>query len=145
MYFEPGPSDQDLFNELSFYTLQLRDAAFIHQHIVDAFAVQHADAITKPMAIVLGLIGLYLYLEKNFTGRQVQRAHMRLARFRRQWVAPSIPAQRAAIGVADVLAAEPGPARNAMIRRWCEDVWEDWRECRPLIVALVHRDLGIAP
>jgi len=103
----PGSSDQDHFNELSFYTLELRDPEFIHQHVVDAYAVQHAGPGTQPIAIVFGLIGLYLYLERNFTGRQVQRAHMQLARNRRRWVAPPIPLQRATIGVADVLAAPP--------------------------------------
>ena len=63
-----APSDQELYDELAFYTLELRDPEFIHQHIVDAFAVQHAGPDSKPIAIVFGLLGLYLYLEKNFTG-----------------------------------------------------------------------------
>jgi Family of unknown function (DUF5946) len=137
-------SSQDLYNELAFYTLALRDPEFIHQHIVDAYAVQHAEADTKPIAIVFGLVGLYLYVEKNFSGRQVQLAHMRMARYRRQWVAPPIPERRAAIGVADVLAAPPGSERHAMIRRWCEAVWLDWHASRPQIVAVVHQELGIA-
>ena len=86
--------------------------------------------------------GLYLYLEKNFTGRQVQRAHMQLARHRREWVAPPIPPQHATVGVADVLAAPPGPPRDAMIRSWCEAVWQDWLHARPQIVAL-GRELEI--
>ena len=137
------PSDQDLFHELSFYTLELRDPEFIHQHIVDAYAVQHAGPGSKPIAIVFGLIGLYLYLEKNFTGRQVQRAHMQLARYRRPWVAPLIPEQHAAIGVAEVLSAPPGAERNAMIRRWCEAVWQDWTPARPQIAALAQSELGV--
>lgn len=113
-------SEQDLYHELSVYTLELRDPEFIHQHVVDAFAVQHADPDSKPMALVFGLVGLYLHLEKGFTGRQVQRAHMELAHKRKQWIVPSMPeAQPAGIGVADVLAAEPGSERNAMIGRWC--------------------------
>lgn len=145
MTCDSAPSDQDLYNELSLYTLELRDPAFIHQHIVDAYAVQHAGPGTKPIAIIFGLIGLYLYLEKNFTGCQVQRAHMQLARHRRQWVAPPIPRQQAAIGVADVLAATAGSAREAMIRRWCEVVWQDWRESRSQIVALAREQLNILP
>ncbi|HET6207073.1 MAG TPA: DUF5946 family protein [Terracidiphilus sp.] len=150
MSSDPSPSgqnlsDQDLYNELAFYTLELRDPDFIHQHIVDAWAVQHAETDTKPIAIVFGLIGLYLYVEKNFSGRQVQLAHMRMARYRRQWVAPPIPERRAVIGVANVLAAPPGSERHAMIRRWCEAVWQDWHASRPQIVALAHQELGIAP
>ena len=139
------PSDQDLFHELSFYTLGLGDREFIHQHIVDAFAVQHAGPESKPIAIVFGLIGLYLYLEKNFTGRQVQRAHMQLARQRKGWIAPPIPQQHATIGVADVLAAAPGPERHDLIRRWCEAVWQDWQESRTTIVALAQAELDITP
>ena len=142
---DPALPDQDLYNRLAVYTLELGDPEFIHQHIVDAYAVQHAEADTKPIAIVFGLIGLYLSVEKNFTGRQVQLAHMRLARYRRQWVAPPIPERRAALGVADVLDTTPGPERHAMIRRWCEAVWQDWQHSRPQIVALAHQELGIAP
>jgi hypothetical protein len=138
-------SDHDLYNQLAFYTLELRDPEFIHQHIVDAFAVQHADANTKPIAIVFGLIGLYLYIEKNFTGRQVQRAHMQLARHRKQWVAPPIPPRRATIGVAAVLAAPPGPARRDMIHRWCQAVWQDWQDSRAQIVLLAKTELDIDP
>jgi hypothetical protein len=130
------PTDQELLHELSFYTLQLGDPEFIHQHIVDAYAVQNAGPGSKPIAIVFGLIGLYLHLERHFTGRQVQRAHMQLARRRRQWVAPEIPERRAGIGVADVLAAAPGPERHATIDRWCEAVWQDWQHARGQIVAL---------
>jgi hypothetical protein len=142
----PDASDQDLYDQLAFYTLELRDQEFIHQHIVDAYAVQHAGPGTKPIAIVFGLVGLYLYCEKNFTGRQVQRAHMQLAKEHRKWAAPQIPSdQRAAIGVAAVLAAAPGPSRHAMIRRWCESVWQDWQASRSQIATLVQTELGVSP
>ena len=138
------PSEQDLYNDLALYTLELRDPEFIHQHIVDAFAVQHAGPVSKPIAIVFGLTGLYLYLEKGFTGRQVQQAHMRLARKRNHWSAPPIPRERSAkIGVADVLAAEPGPERHAVIRGWCEAVWQDWQHARREIAALARDLLGV--
>lgn len=138
-------SDQQLYDDLAFYTLELRDPEFIHQHIVDAYAVEHASPESKPISIVFGLIGLYLYLEKNLTGRQVQRAHMRLARNRRQWIAPAIARQRAPIGIADVVATPPGSERNAMIRRWCEAVWLNWQHSRAEIVALAKTELGVEP
>lgn len=138
------PSEQELLNELALYTLELRDPDFIHQHIVDAWAVQHAGQSSKPIGVVFGLIGLYLYLEKNFTGRRVQLAHMQLARRRKHWTAPPLPAQQhAAIRVADVVAAPPGPVRNAMIHRWCETVWQNWQHARPQIAALAHDLLGV--
>ena len=102
------PSDQDLYNELAFYTLAHVDPAFIHQNVVDAFAAQTAGETTKPITIVFALIGLYLYVEKGYTGKQVQRAHMQLAKFRRQWFMPALPLDRGAIRIQDVLAAAPG-------------------------------------
>jgi hypothetical protein len=41
-------SDQDLYHELSYYTLAHPDPSFIHQHIVDAYAAQHADDARRP-------------------------------------------------------------------------------------------------
>jgi hypothetical protein len=136
-------SDQDLYNELAFYTLAHRDPSFIHQHIVDAYAAQHADETSKPIHIVFALVGLYLHVEKNFTGKQVQRAHMQLARHRRQWTPPPMPKERGAVTIADVLATAPGHQRDAMIHRWCESAWEAWQESRNQIVDLVRNELGI--
>jgi hypothetical protein len=134
-----APSDQDLYNQLAFYTLELRDPEFIHQHIVDAWAVQNAGPHSQPIALVFGLIGLYLHLEKNFTGRQVQQAHMQLARRRKPWTAPPLPpGQQAQVRVADVLAAAPGPQRNTMIHSWCRAVWQEWQHARPEIEALAR-------
>jgi len=137
------PSDQELYNELSFYTLAHGDPAFIHQNVVDAFAAQHAEESTKPITIVFALIGLYLHVEKGFTGKQVQRAHMQLAKYRRQWFMPALPLDRGAIRIQDVLAVAPGPARDAMIRKWCESAWQPWSASRQQIVDLAKGELGV--
>ena len=135
---------QDLYNELAFYTLAHGDPAFIHQHVVDAFAVQHADATSKPIAVVFGLVGLYLHLEKGFTGRQVQIAHMRLAARRKQWPQVPLPDFRGDITIAEVLAMNEGPEREAMIDRWCASVWQACKECRPVIADLLKAELDIS-
>lgn len=135
--------DWDIYNELSYYTLAHPDPRFIHQHVLDAYAAQNADENSKPIGVVFGLVGLYLYVEKNFTGRQVQKAHMQLAKRRREWVRPALPKGRGAIIVKNVLAAAPGEVRDAMIRNWCESVWESWEESRGKIVELVRDELGI--
>jgi hypothetical protein len=137
------PSDQELYNELAFYTLAHGDPAFIHQNVVDAFAAQTAGPSTKPITIVFALIGLYLHVEKGFTGKQVQRAHMQLAKYRRQWFMPALPLDRGAIRIQDVLAVAPGPARDAMIRKWCESAWQPWSASRQQIVDLAKGELGV--
>jgi uncharacterized protein DUF5946 len=60
---------------LSAYTLTHSDPAFIHQHVVDAFAAQSADDTTKPITLTFALVGLYLHVEKGRTGRRVQLVH----------------------------------------------------------------------
>ncbi|MGB6130870.1 MAG: DUF5946 family protein [Acidobacteriaceae bacterium] len=136
-------SSRELFDELSFYTLAQPRPPFIHQLAIDAFTAQRADESTKPMAVIFALLGLYLHVEHNFTGLQVQEAHMRLARVPRSWPGLPLPRSRGMIEVSDVLAAEPGPARDAMIHAWCESVWQAWSESRQAIVELVQRELGV--
>lgn len=138
------PADQDLYNELAYYTLAHGDPAFIHQHVVDAFTAQHADENSKPIAVVFALIGLYLYLEKGFTGRQVQQMHMRLARYRKQWPRLPLPRERGDVTAADVLAEPPGQERDKMIHTWCVSVWQAWRESRPQLLELLKRELDIS-
>jgi len=136
-------ADESLFHELAFYTLERRDPEFIHQHAVDAFAAQNANEDSKPIAVYFALIGLYLYIEKGFTGRQVQLAHMQLARHRKQWPTFSMPAARGEVTVAHVLAAKPGEPRDAMIRAWCASVWQAWSVNHAAIRVLVRSELGI--
>jgi hypothetical protein len=78
-------SEQDAYDELCCYTLAHGAPAFIHQHVVDAFAAQRADGGSKAIGVTFALVGLYLHVEKQFSGKQVQRVHMELARHKRQW------------------------------------------------------------
>ena len=47
-------------NELSYYTLAHGDSAFIHQHVVDAYAAQHLRSSTSTIGAAFALAGLYL-------------------------------------------------------------------------------------
>jgi len=130
--------DQEKYHELAYYTLALQDASFIHQHVVDAYAVQNADETTKPIAIVFGLVGLYLYLEKDYTGRQVQQAHMQMAKKRKNWQSIELPVERGKITISDVLTIPPGKDRDAKIKEWCESVWAACNDSRKAVIALVN-------
>jgi len=132
-----------LFDELSFYTLAQPRPPFIHQLAIDAWTAQRADETTRPIAVVFALVGLYLHLEKGYTGLQVQHVHMRLAPRRSQWPALPLPESRGAIEVSDVLAAAPGEARNAMIHTWCASVWRAWRPYQDVIRELLRVELEI--
>lgn len=124
----------DDFHQLCFYTLaHPNQAYFIHQHAVDAWQVQTASADAKPISIVFGLVGLYLFLEKGYTGKEVQNAHVQLAQRKELIPNVSLPTQRGDITIADVLQAEPGPARDAMIRHWCQSIWKACAQCHEAI------------
>jgi hypothetical protein len=130
------------YNELCSYTLAYRDLSFIHQHVVDAFAAQHADDQTKPIRLTFALVGLYLHVEKRFSGRQVQRVHTGLAARKRRWPSFVLPQDRGSMSAADVLAAPAGPERDRAIHAWCASVWEAFRDCRPPVAELL-REHGI--
>jgi Family of unknown function (DUF5946) len=128
----------ETYHELCCYTLAHGDPAFIHQHVVDAFCAQRADETTKPIAITFALVGLYLHVEHGLSGRQVQRAHMQLAKQKRAWPAFALPRERGPMTVADVMAAPPGAERDAAIERWCASVWSAFRDARPALDALLQ-------
>ncbi len=123
-----GASDcLSAYHELSLYTLSLRDPYFIHQHIVDAYAAQHAAQNLKPITNAFALIGLYLFVEKGYTGKQVQDAHKFLADRKKDWPLFDISKEKAKLNVADVLKVQPGPERDEMIKGWTRAVWEIWK------------------
>lgn len=132
------PSEREAYEALQCYTLELRDLAFIHQHVVDAWAAQHADQHTKPIGLTFALVGLYLHLERGFTGRQVQRAYMTLGRSRRRWLPLPLPRERGHVTATEAMAAPPGPARAQAIDAWCASVWHAHRESQAAIARLVQ-------
>ena len=119
-------ADRAAYDELAAYTLTHGDPAFIHQHLVDAFGAQHATEESKPIGVAFALIGLYLHLERGMTGREVQRAHMRLAQRHREWPAFDPPIERGEMTINDVILAEPGAKRDQAIETWCASVWQAW-------------------
>ncbi|MGE5049039.1 MAG: DUF5946 family protein [Deltaproteobacteria bacterium] len=138
---EPGASAGCLAvkDELSFYTLGRRDAYFIHQLLVDAYAAQHATPASKPITTAFALIGLFLFAERGFTGKEVQRAHMALARRRRDWPQFEPPRSRGPLTVADVVAVPPGEGRDAMLKLWAESVWAAWGKDHARVAELAGR------
>ena len=119
---------QDRYDDLACYTLALGGVHFIHQHVVDAYAAQHVRPDSKPISLAAALIGLYLFAEHDYTGREVQRVHMLLGNKMKKW--PLFPAPRghAAATVVDVLETPAGPERERAIRIWAKAVWETWQE-----------------
>jgi hypothetical protein len=117
-------TEQDAYDELCSYTLTHGDPTFIHQHVVDAAGAQTATPEAKPIRLAFSLVGLLLHVEWKWTGREVQRAHMRLAARTRDWPRFALPEHRGSMRAVDVLAVPPGPDRDRAIDAWCISVWE---------------------
>lgn len=132
-------TEEAAYHEVCAYTLSRGDTSFVHQHVVDAWAVQHATPATKPIRICFALVGLYLHVEHGWTGRAVQNAHMRLATQPERWPTGSLPAARGTLTAIDVLAASAGPERDAAISRWAANVWEAVASNRRTMDELLRR------
>lgn len=127
----------DSYHELCAYTLTRGDAAFIHQHVVDAFAAQNASDTSKPIGVTFALVGLFLHVEKGFTGRQVQRVHMQLARKKQNWPRFTLPMDRGAITAFDVMKQPEGAERDRAIHEWCALTWKAFVANREQITVLL--------
>jgi uncharacterized protein DUF5946 len=91
----------------------------------------------KPIRVVFSLVGLYLRVEKGFSGRHVQQAHVELGRRKRAWPAVALPDNRGAMTAIDVLAAAAGDRRDKAIDEWCVTVWAAFKDNRSVIVDLL--------
>src|SRR3954466_5026740 len=96
-----------------------------------------ASAYTKPIGVVFGLVGLYLHVEKQFSGGQVQKVHLALGRRKREWPRVNLPENRGSMTVADVLAATAGPERDRAIEDWCQSVWTACSANRGMLIELL--------
>jgi hypothetical protein len=124
------------YEELYVYTMGC--PGFILQHVVNAFAVQTASDKNNRIGVVFGLVGLYLHVEKQFSGRDVQKAHMKLASQKRAWPSIDLPEDRGSITAADVLASPAGPERDKAIDAWCRAVWAAFGCNRQIIIDLLR-------
>jgi len=134
----------DMYNELLIYTLSHHDQKFfIHQYVVDAYAAQHASENKKTIKTAFALIGLCLSINYNYTGKEVQNAHIELAKNKKKWPTFAQPKEMAKITVADVIAVAPGNDRDEMIKKWASAVWDMWEDRHAEVLKLVLPYLAI--
>ena len=117
----------EAYYDLTCWTLVQQDAGFVHQHAVDAYAAQHVGERMRPITAVFALIGLYLAVERGYTGRQVQLVHMKIGR-RRDWPRLEPPKDRGELTVMDILLAATDAEKEEALMRWTAAVWEAWED-----------------
>jgi hypothetical protein len=126
----------DASDELYVYTMGRRN--FILQHVVDATIAQTAPAINPPaIGVIFSLAGLYLYIEKGFTGAQVQNAHRVMGTFKRSWPNVVWPTERGNMTAEAVLTMPAGPERDDAIHEWCTQVWAAFSANRSMLASLL--------
>jgi len=126
----------DAYDELYVYTMGRKN--FILQHVVDANIAQRAPATNPPsIGVIFSLVGLYLHIEKGFTGSQVQNAHRVMGKVKRSWPDVIWPTERGNITAATVLAQLAGQARDEAIDEWCRQVWAAFSANREMVATLV--------
>lgn len=126
--FNASGECMQLYYEITYYTLSKNDAGFIHQYVVDSYAAQHSGPMTRTITTAFALIGLFLAVERGYTGKMVQEAHMKIAKVRREWPRLDPPVQPAKLTVVDVLRADTNEEKDCMIRKWSLSVWESWSD-----------------
>lgn len=132
-----------LFGELTADTISRNDPEFVHQHCVDAYGAQHPGGTTKHITTVFSLVGLYLSVERGYTGREVQQAHTTLGELERSW--PELPPPRTtgSVTVEEVVNAPSRDERDRALERWTESVWRAWEGSHDRIRELCSDELGI--
>jgi hypothetical protein len=113
------------YNTLAYYTFSLQDENFIHQHVVDANTVANADKHTKLISLTFALVRLYLFVEKAFTGKEVQQFHTLMSNNKTAWPTIRLAVPNETINIDMVLNTDAGIERNAMIEIWCIHVWNN--------------------
>lgn len=127
----------DEYDELYAYTMGRKN--FILQHVVDARMAQRAAATNPPdIGVIFALVGLYLHIEKGFTGMQVQNAHRVMGQVKRSWPDVVWPLERGDVTAATVLAMPAGQARDEGIDEWCKQVWSVFSANRSMIASLIR-------
>ncbi len=144
----PHPSsipfpDAEHYNEIAFDTLPRTDPFFLHQIVVDAYGAQHATMDSKPIGPAFALMGLCLFLEHGYTGKQVQDAHSLLAQKSKQWPHFDPPEKRGHMTAADVAKVPRGAQRDTAIKEWARVVWESWEKDHDQVRALLRTFLGV--
>lgn len=138
----PSP-DSESYNEIAFDTLSRTDPFFLHQVVVDSYSAQHATTDSKPIGPAFALMGLCLFLEHGYTGKQVQDAHVLLAQQSKQWPQFDPPEDRGHMTVEDVAKVPKGLDRDAALKEWARVVWESWEKDHERVRALLHAFLGV--
>jgi hypothetical protein len=120
-----------------------------HQLTVDAYGAQHAGPPTGYVYVSYSLVGLYLALERGWSGTDIRALHQRMGHPDPSWPLFQRPLLTAGVTIADV--AEAGArvgsveGHAASVERWAKSVWSSWADQRAVVIGLTTRLVGGVP
>jgi hypothetical protein len=143
--FRSTPECLGLHGEVTSYVMQ--HAAALgrgHQTCVDAYAAQHVGPRMRPMTVCFALNGLYLVLERGWSGIAARDAHGHLARTvaREVWPSFEAPAGAGQLTVLDVALTDHAQAQAAAIEAWGRSVWATWSHVHDVVREMTDRQLA---
>lgn len=128
----------EFYHELTYYTLGKQDPEFIHQLAVDAYGAQHSGGVTKHITTFFALAGLYLFFEKGYTGKQVQQAHLTLAKNKSfTWPGFEAPNEGSKVTIVDVI--NSGDDRDRILVLWAKSIWESWHKDHQQVIDICEK------
>ena len=115
-----------------------------HQTCVDAYAAQHVGPRMRPMTVCFALNGLYLVLERGWSGIEARAAHGHLARIvpREDWRFFEPPDEGGPLTVLDVALASDPETQAVGVEAWGRSVWATWRHVHDEVRAMTERQLA---
>lgn len=114
-----------------------------HQLTVDAYGAQHTGPRTRTITTAFALNGLYLVLERGFSGTHAREAHGYLAETVPEWprFAPPSGPPAYAVTVLDVALAGSPEEHRDLLMRWGGCAWDAWRHVHAEVAEMTDRQL----
>jgi len=113
----------------------------VHQITVDTYAVQHAGGSHPDKSVDVHLTGLHLVLEKGMRPMAVPPMLQRLASAVDAWPHFATPAVSGSVTVFDVALTKSMADHIAVVKRWADQVWKEWKPYHPAIADFVAHHL----
>ncbi len=140
--YKASPECQQLYGEVTAYTFQHQiQLGWWHQTCVDAYAAQHSGPEMAAITIAFALSGLYMVLERGFSGYQVRDAHTYLASRVDSWPRFSPPDSVGELTILDVALASSVEEHSCLVQRWARSVWTAWQHVHDEVAALSDAQL----
>ena len=142
--YEASPECLELGGEVAaFGMLHPETLGRWRQTCVDAYAAQHVGPKMKPITICFALNGLFLVVERRWSGIATREAHAYLADTvpRRAWPRFTPPDDVGSLTVLDVALVSDPEDQAVAIEKWGTSVWEAWSHVHVEVRRMTDRQL----